>query len=323
MKTRSRQMSIGRAGSPACSAPGRPSAPAANKAAATRAAPWLPRSADPSPPPGAPVRPARLTIGTLAYRAAAAARYAKVPMVSLAGLTGAPGGGDGSADRGSHGAARVAAALFAAGALGRPGALHAGEPARPIDIWRERVFIASPCESQPSGHAGRLTVPAARTAGQGFSNLREAWPAGQPPAGQPTAAPAPAVSQPAESIQEAYSGTAAEPAPRTGTARRQPGRGTGTARRQPGRGTGTGPGSTAAGDDQVTRSGRGPAATPSSCNRRAARFSPAMAGHGGCGLPPAIRSSRLFMISSPTSRPRGARSPSSATRMTPVPAPPR
>ena len=193
--------------------------------------------------------------------AAAAARYAKVPMVSLAGLTGAPGGGDGSADRGSHGAARVAAALFAAGALGRPGALHAGEPARPIDIWRERVFIASPCESQPSGHAGRLTVPAARTAGQGFSNLREAWPAGQPPAGQPTAAPAPAVSQPAESIQEADSGTAAEPAPRTGTARRQPGRGTGTG---PGStaadGTGpddtgpdgTGPGGTGPGDDQVT-----------------------------------------------------------------------
>jgi len=69
MKIRSRQMSIGRACSPAYSAAGLPSAPAANKAAAVRAA------VRPSPVP-APVRssipPARLTAGTWLHHAAAA-----------------------------------------------------------------------------------------------------------------------------------------------------------------------------------------------------------------------------------------------------------
>jgi enediyne polyketide synthase len=46
-------------------------------------------------------------------------------------------------------AARVAAALFAAGALGDPEPLFAGLHARPIDIWREPVFITSPCETAP------------------------------------------------------------------------------------------------------------------------------------------------------------------------------
>jgi enediyne polyketide synthase len=45
--------------------------------------------------------------------------------------------------------ARVAAALFAAGALGDPQPLFAGQHARPIDIWREPVFLASPCEPAP------------------------------------------------------------------------------------------------------------------------------------------------------------------------------
>ena len=44
---------------------------------------------------------------------------------------------------------RVAAALFAAGALGDPGPLFAGQHARPIDIWREPVFLTSPCEPAP------------------------------------------------------------------------------------------------------------------------------------------------------------------------------
>ena len=45
--------------------------------------------------------------------------------------------------------ARVAAALFAAGALGQPKPLFAGRPARPIDIWREQVFITNPCQVTP------------------------------------------------------------------------------------------------------------------------------------------------------------------------------
>ena len=48
-------------------------------------------------------------------------------------------------------AAQAAAALFAVGAVGSPQALYAGEPARPISIWRERVFIASPCQAPPAG----------------------------------------------------------------------------------------------------------------------------------------------------------------------------
>jgi enediyne polyketide synthase len=47
------------------------------------------------------------------------------------------------------GRAHAAAALFAIGAVGQPQALFAGWPARPIDIWREPRFIASPCELLP------------------------------------------------------------------------------------------------------------------------------------------------------------------------------
>jgi acyl transferase domain-containing protein len=45
--------------------------------------------------------------------------------------------------------ARAAGALFAAGALGEPKPLFAGRPARPLDIWREHVFITSPCAPVP------------------------------------------------------------------------------------------------------------------------------------------------------------------------------
>ena len=67
------------------------------------------------------------------------------------------------------GHARAAAALFAAGALGRPQPLFAGWPSRPIDIWRERAYISSPCELRPKLSsttdeeiAGTPTEPAAR-----------------------------------------------------------------------------------------------------------------------------------------------------------------
>ena len=42
--------------------------------------------------------------------------------------------------------ARAAAALFAAGAMSRPEALYAKRPSRPIDIWRDPVFITHPCQ---------------------------------------------------------------------------------------------------------------------------------------------------------------------------------
>ncbi len=45
--------------------------------------------------------------------------------------------------------ARVAAALFAAGALSAPASLFAGQQARPIDIWTEPAFLTSPCEPSP------------------------------------------------------------------------------------------------------------------------------------------------------------------------------
>jgi len=50
--------------------------------------------------------------------------------------------------------ATVAAALFAAGAVGDPQALFAGWQARPFDIQREQVFLASPCEDPVPGSAG-------------------------------------------------------------------------------------------------------------------------------------------------------------------------
>ena len=66
---------------------------------------------------------------------ASAAEACRVPAISLQ---------SGFADP-MH-SARVAAALFAAGALGQPKPLFAGRPARPVDIWREQVFITNPCE---------------------------------------------------------------------------------------------------------------------------------------------------------------------------------
>ncbi len=55
----------------------------------------------------------------------------------------------------------VAAALFAAGAVGQPRALFAGWPSRPIDIWREHTFITSPCERRPPLPATPPPAPAA------------------------------------------------------------------------------------------------------------------------------------------------------------------
>jgi enediyne polyketide synthase len=79
--------------------------------------------------------------------ARAAADSTQVPAVSLTSGFADP------ADR-----ALVAAALFAAGALGQPKPLFAGQPGRSIDIWRERTFIVGPCEARPQV---RITASAA------------------------------------------------------------------------------------------------------------------------------------------------------------------
>ena len=70
--------------------------------------------------------------------ATAAAEVSDVPVISLE---------PGSADRG--GRAHVAAALFAAGAMGLPQPLFTGRQTRPIDIWRSRTFITNPCQVVP------------------------------------------------------------------------------------------------------------------------------------------------------------------------------
>ncbi len=84
--------------------------------------------------------------------------------------------------------AQAAAALFAAGALGRPLPLFAGRTARSIDIWRERTFIPGPCEARPD-------VKAAEGADSADRGQRQAGPATQslpaaPAAQRPLAAPA-------------------------------------------------------------------------------------------------------------------------------------
>jgi enediyne polyketide synthase len=68
----------------------------------------------------------------------AAARALKVPAISLQ-----------SGFRDPENSSSVAAALFAAGALGQPIPLFAGRPARPIDIWRDQAFITNPCQVAP------------------------------------------------------------------------------------------------------------------------------------------------------------------------------
>ena len=72
-----------------------------------------------------------------------AADCCDVPAISLAA---------GPAD--DDAAARAAAALFASGAVATLAPLFEARPARPIDIWRERIFIPSPCgTTSPRGTA--------------------------------------------------------------------------------------------------------------------------------------------------------------------------
>ncbi len=77
----------------------------------------------------------------------AAAEISKVPSISLE---------SGPAD--TAGSARVAAALFAAGALAEPKPLFIGRQTRPLDIWREQSFISSPCSRVPLPRARRSSM---------------------------------------------------------------------------------------------------------------------------------------------------------------------
>jgi enediyne polyketide synthase len=72
--------------------------------------------------------------------------------------------------------APAAAALFAAGAMGKPQALYAERPSRPINIWREPVFISHPCQrllesedrAEPAGAGnGQAGHPANRASPEG------------------------------------------------------------------------------------------------------------------------------------------------------------
>jgi len=75
----------------------------------------------------------------------------KVPVVSIEG--------DPADDRSI---ARAAAALFAAGALTRANLLYAGSQTRPIDIWRQPVFITRPSQTPPGPADPHPQTPARR-----------------------------------------------------------------------------------------------------------------------------------------------------------------
>jgi len=84
-------------------------------------------------------------IGQLGVGGSGAGQRRRVPVVSI--------DGDPAQDKSL---ARAAAALFAAGALTRPELLYPKRPTRPIDIWREQIFITNPSQRRtPFTTAGR------------------------------------------------------------------------------------------------------------------------------------------------------------------------
>jgi enediyne polyketide synthase len=119
--------------------------------------------------------------------ASAAAQVGKVPAISLqSGFTDA------------ENSSSVAAALFAAGALGQPKPLFAGRPARPVDIWRDQVFITNPCQVAPQLPVAADGVPAD-------------LPAAEPTVADPAVAE-PTVDEPAVAGPTVAETAAAEPA---------------------------------------------------------------------------------------------------------------
>jgi len=108
----------------------------------------------------------------------------------------------------------AAATLFAAGALTRPGALYAGRPSRPIDIWGEQI-------SPPDAGRARRGEPADSAkpeqasagladAGQAHAGQADAVQAGAAPAAAPTATskPFPASPSPRSEPARLAAGTA-------------------------------------------------------------------------------------------------------------------
>jgi enediyne polyketide synthase len=125
--------------------------------------------------------------------ASTAARVCRVPTVGMR---------SDSADEAEL--AWAAAALFAAGAVGQVQPLFAGQQSRPIDLWRDQVFITSPCqamaESQPDlalgedqgqrparrpGHPARKLRPAESPSRSAASPVRPAGQDEQPPSPEP------------------------------------------------------------------------------------------------------------------------------------------
>ncbi|HEU5416874.1 MAG TPA: beta-ketoacyl synthase N-terminal-like domain-containing protein [Streptosporangiaceae bacterium] len=95
--------------------------------------------------------------------AATAARVCRVPSVSMdASPDDAAGASAAAASRDSRGRAQAGAALFAAGAIGEVAPLFAGLQGRPVDLWRDQVFITSPCQAPVPPQAGEASLaPAA------------------------------------------------------------------------------------------------------------------------------------------------------------------
>ena len=114
--------------------------------------------------------------------------------------------------------ARVASALFAAGAMTKPDGLYARRPSRPIDIWRDPVFIAHPSQRPVRMPAPKRAEPAAGTPSSQAedrpaksANLRANVPAGGaigPPEGTLGNSPVPDTSGPATSAPAASGSTA-------------------------------------------------------------------------------------------------------------------
>ncbi len=107
----------------------------------------------------------------------AAAQVARVPAISLqSGFTDA------------ENSSTVAAALFASGALGQPKPLFIGRPARPVDIWRDQVFITNPCQVGPQLPVAADSAPADLAANEPApAELAPAEPASGQPVGGPVA----------------------------------------------------------------------------------------------------------------------------------------
>nr|APD72052.1 type I polyketide synthase 4 [Streptomyces sp.] len=107
---------------------------------------------------------------------AALAAPTGVPTVSLD--VGAPGEGS---------RVETAAALFACGALASAEALFKGRDSRPVDPWRQRVFIGNPCGRPASGTGTAPVAPIERTASDEPAETVEPAVGTEPGDGHPSA----------------------------------------------------------------------------------------------------------------------------------------